>query len=352
MEFKGRNVNHLFHKIVRGIADGTIPTTASPSRYGNVKVITEPVTITYEQPLECVLFNKARDVNPFACLFEGLWTLSGSNEIESISYYTPKLREFSDDGKTWNDAYGYRWRHARGSDPIAGCDIEVDQLNIIIRELKTRPESRRVVLQMWNVEDDLLKIDPKNKAVCCNLSCLFLLNPKTKCLDLTVINRSNDLIWGTLCVNVVEFSILLEYVANCLNVPVGIYHQISNNSHVYQNNFFPEKWLPADGVIDNGCYEHNWTHIKLVQNQNVFDQEVVTFVGMPPFERAITNWSEPFLQEVAAPMAHVFNLHKQRLYSHAMKGLELIKDDAWRLAATQWITKRKQAWEAKEKECL
>ena len=33
-------------------------------------------------------------------------------------------------------------------------------------------ESRRAVLQMWNVEDDLLKVD-SSRDVCCNLSVLF-----------------------------------------------------------------------------------------------------------------------------------------------------------------------------------
>ena len=71
-------------------------------------------------------------------------------------------------------------------------------------------------------------------------------------------------------------------------------------------------------------------------------------MDMLPYQRAITNWQEPFLQHVAAPMAHVFNLHKDRHYDLAIKGLELIKAEDWRLASTQWIQKRKKNYEAKE----
>ena len=116
---------------------------------------------TIDDTIKCVihvlivLFNSARDCNPWFHLYESLWMLAGRNDVASIAYYAKNMANYSDDGKTLNGAYGFRWRHmvARGQ-PWKG----VDQLDILVNHLKADPTSRRAVLQMWNVEDDLLKI--------------------------------------------------------------------------------------------------------------------------------------------------------------------------------------------------
>jgi thymidylate synthase len=111
---------------------------------------------------------------------------------------------------TANGAYGYRWRHAQV--PCNDAYAEHDQLSAIIDHLKAKPDRRRAVLQMWNVEDDLLKVDT-SKDTCCNTSVMFSLRKGSNSasvdlpwetaksvgdvyLDMTVTNRSNDLVWG------------------------------------------------------------------------------------------------------------------------------------------------------------
>lgn len=171
MHLTYRNANDAFRGLVRGINDGSIPTRKSPSRVGEVLQVEEPVTITYTHPLERVLFNPARDANCFFHLFESLHMLAGRNDIAPLAYYAANYAKQVQDGDSpyANGAYGFRWRHAnRWEDSFGdGYDaIEVDQLPILIAHLKQNPESRRVVLQMWNVEDDLLKIDT-SRDVCC-----------------------------------------------------------------------------------------------------------------------------------------------------------------------------------------
>jgi hypothetical protein len=141
MHHSFRNVNYAFESMVRGIESGDVPTQASPSRYGDVLRINGPVTITYEDPRERVLFAPGRDCNPFFHLFEALWMLAGRNDLAPIVYFNSKMKEFSDDGGiTQPDAYGYRWRKHFGW----------DQLNAIVEELKKDHTSRRVVLSMWD----------------------------------------------------------------------------------------------------------------------------------------------------------------------------------------------------------
>jgi thymidylate synthase len=168
--------------------------------------------------------------------------LAGRNDVDSVAYYAKQMREYSDDGKTLNGAYGYRWRKAKTNVLGSGVDDgivydEIDQLAVIVNHLKAQTESRRAVLQMWNVEDDLLKIGSdldfmrgkESKDVCCNLSVMFAVRKVNtgpgdygdeyrSYLDMTVTNRSNDLIWGLLGANFVHFTILQEYMAARLGV--------------------------------------------------------------------------------------------------------------------------------------
>lgn len=276
MHLKTRNVNSAFHTLVqlfslksdyceRGNLAFSDLIEKRPSRNGNVLMANEPITITYTHPRERVLFNPARDANPFFHLYEALWMLAGRNDVGSVAYYAKQMREYSDDGETLNGAYGYRWRGQYltieteippSKEFPYGCRESeakrIDQLDILADHLKAQPESRRAVLQMWNVEDDLLKVgrgwgefkaymegvgnnlddftqaqlkdrydewNVSSKDVCCNLSVMFSVRTTRSTtrervlptvgvpsngstyLDMTVTNRSNDLIWGLLGAN-------------------------------------------------------------------------------------------------------------------------------------------------------
>ena len=208
MEFRFGNVNQAFYQLTNYIYSkrdkGTL--IEEDSRNGKVLRFPEPVTIHYEKPRQRVLFSPHRDANPFFHLYESLWMLAGSNRVDQVAYYAKQMNEYTDEGETLNGAYGYRWRKSK-----------TDQLNVLIEHLKANPQSRRAVLQMWNVEDDLLKIDT-SKDVCCNLSVMFSLREATReetahnedLLDMTVTNRSNDVIWGLVGASYVDSTMLQE----------------------------------------------------------------------------------------------------------------------------------------------
>jgi hypothetical protein len=386
MHFTFRNINAAFRGLVEGIHNKSIPTRLTSSRNGSVMQVEEPVIITYQYPLERVLFNQARDCNPTFHLYEALWMLSGRNDVAPLAYYANNIANYSDDGKILNGAYGYRWRHApikvgRGTTFYKECD----QLQVIINHLREFPDSRRAVLQMWNVQNDLLKIGSNlpfmegslSKDTCCNLSALFFIRKEeeidyleedgwseqgsavyktTSYLDMTVFNRSNDLIWGALGANVVHFSFLLEYMASHIGVEVGVYNQVSNNLHCYtaEGRWEPEKWL-NDPLGD--CYSSNKplvNSIPLIENPDHFEKELQDFVedNYPKIGTEViwtpSDWTEPFLRDVAQPMCNAFHAHKQRKYKNAMSWVNEIISDDWQLAAKNWILKRKANWETKQ----
>lgn len=341
------------------------------SRNGPVLMIEEPVTITYTHPKERVLFNQARDANPFFHLYEALWMLAGRNDVASLAYYNQNMATYSDDGIIFNGAYGYRWRmhYDYYTCEVGGYEnsrggAAIDQLDILVAHLKANPASRRAVLQMWNVEDDLLKIGT-TKDNCCNLSVMFSIRdtdeydqaknarPPQYVLDMTVTNRSNDAIWGMLGANYVHFTFLQEYMAARIGVEVGKYHHFTNNLHVYENNWKPEEWLAAEK--DSAFYLTTTPlkQIPLIRDPIVFEQELQMFVdsysGKEPVTCPLKIYTEPFLKDVAEPMLIAFLSYKKKACT-VLDHCASIKSDDWRIAATNWITKRQKQREQRERE--
>jgi hypothetical protein len=94
---------------------------------------------------------------------------------------------------------------------------------------------------MWSAKD---LVHQKTKDVPCNTSIYFAVNGEGA-LDMTVCNRSNDLVWGALGANAVHMSVLQEYIAARLDRDVGQYYQFTNNLHGYLTTIEPLRGLAA-----------------------------------------------------------------------------------------------------------
>lgn len=428
MHFKYRNINDAFKDLVEGIHTKRIPTRVRDSRNGPVLQIEEPVIITYEKPRERVLFNKGRDCNPFFHLFESLWMLAGRNDVAPLRYFNSNIANYSDDGETFNGSYGYRWRshlpnwkpkpymektgtsNAEFDTNLAGHKVfkdydSIDQLDVLIKHLQEKPESRRAVLQMWNVEDDLLKVDT-SRDVACNLSVLFSIREDknlhgwdpdklmrkidqeyemaglarkdgdmldserrmkkikeyrdgydgvTTYLDMTVFNRSNDMIWGALGANYCHMGFLQEYMACSLGVEVGVYNQVTNNLHCYLDKWKPEEWIENRSMLDEKALSYDSVKVgpKLFDapgERTKFDEECKRFVGL--FSGGDVNqinvrafWDRTghdmkFFDLTVCPTIIAFLMRKVD-YNDAVDTLDCASED-WALAGLNWLSKRRK----------
>jgi Thymidylate synthase len=200
---------------------------AEPSRNGAVLTAPCPVTTVYREPACRVLFDPVRDANPFLHLFEALWIVAGRNDVAFLSQFVPRFETFSDDGAKFHAAYGHRLR-------TLGL---VDQLDIACSMLAHDHTTRRVVLQIWSAIRDL---GTDSKDLPCNAT--VILRAIEGRLDMTVCNRSNDIILGAYGANVVQFSILQEYICARAGLLPGVYYQISNNYHLYMEDPYWKKW--------------------------------------------------------------------------------------------------------------
>lgn len=409
-------VSGIHEGLTRGLDPDTvncpphlIPTVSTPSRYGAVHRISGgPVTITYLFPCQRVLWNPERDCNPFFHLFECLWMLAGRNDVAPLVYFNKKMGEFSDDGKTFWGAYGHRWRHGQSSAPKSLSWI--DQIQTAIDILRSDPRSRRTVIQMWEPEDLLLaKSNPSCKDVPCNTTIMLdirngLLDPgpagPTQCLpvadlagwqqslstqsptkkrgwprdgeanhhlrdahednqflDITVINRSNDMVWGCFGANYVHMSFLQEYIACALGVKVGVYHQVTNNLHIYEANWHPEKWLSAvapdpymsrpDPYPNPPLFKGNYYSGFDDDNKRMFafwdSLHSFSMLGKSADFESRTS----FFQDVVKPLIQSWNSHLARDYTAAILTAGRISHHDWRLVCTQWLQRRQVKWDTK-----
>lgn len=329
MELRVRNVNQAV-----GEALWLMKTSAveESSRNGPVLVLPEPLMITYTHPTERILFWPERDANVFFHIMECLWMMSGRNDVDFVRYFNGKMGDYSDDGKTFNGAYGYRWRNRFG----------FDQIKAIIEHLKETPNSRRAVLGMWSPQHDLENL--KSKDVPCNTQAYFDLRGGV--LNMTVTNRSNDLMWGMLGANAVHFSFLQEFIAGALGVPVGVYRQFSNNVHLYTELYDFKKHLdvpPATSEWDYYTQRRVVPH-PILRPSERWDEWLIDCARFCdfPFEKS-AEYRCVYFNHVAQPIARSYFERKNKDYDKAKFWATQIAAVDIRRAALEWIERREHA---------
>ena len=339
-----RNVNFALWAGARLLEGGH----ACLSRQGEVVVAAEPVTTVYERPRERVLLLPLRDANPFFHLFEALWMLAGRNDLAPLIPFVKQMAQFSDDGgKTQPGAYGWRWVNHFGTDRSR------DQVDWAIKRLRRNLNDRRVVIQMYDPDIDQDAADSGGRDIPCNLCALPSLGVDGR-LNLTVYNRSNDIVWGAYGANAVHFSVLQELLAAGVGAPVGRYYQVSNNFHGYISTLTKagEKWpWPApssDAGLPNFMPQTDPYTLGEVQPEPMFSgpfnldslREDLDLLLDDPGAIGIRS---RFLRKVAGPM---FLAHKTYKKDGSEAAREVLKQmpqkSDWRAGAELWLNNRDQ----------
>lgn len=307
------------------------------SRNGRVCKVPGPVTIEYLKPTERVVFWPERDANPFFHVLEALWMLAGRRDVEYVASIVPNMATFSDDGKVFNGAYGYRWRNHFG----------YDQLVSIAHALVNDKDDRRQVLTVWDGTEDL---GSRSKDVPCNTQVYFS-RTDTGALDMMVTNRSNDAVWGALGANVVHFSMLQEYMAAAIGCPVGKYWQVTNNLHLYLDKYetfmknMADRAFPSDQYKDTCPYETG-----RVKPTPLIPGSIKNFIkDLPIFldEGMVLGMTDWFCRRIANYMTDAIKTYKLTQHSKhqrvtmALESLaNMPKDSDWRLAGEEWLRRR------------
>lgn len=323
---RGRNVNYTYYEALWKMRSGGVQVE---TRNGRALRFPGPVITQYDSPTERMLLDYQRDANPFFHIFESIWMLAGRNDVKWLQQFNSNISTFSDDGVVFHGAYGFRWREHFGT----------DQLVWLVHHLKKDTASRRAVIQMFDPAVDqpskFAQVVPKD--IPCNTAIYFEIADGG--LNMTVTNRSNDLVWGCYGANAVHMSILQEFVAGALGVPVGKYWQISNNLHVYERHF---SFMDTPQAPHPYATEMERTHVAL-------STPATWFIDLAQFEEWVDQPDEleegmnPYIDLVLNPMLRVWNKYKAKDKVGAVTMCGDIADLEVRIACLGWLARRK--WE-------
>lgn len=228
-----------------------------PSRDGNVKELLDFKTII-TNPYRRLVGGYNRNINPFFLLAEAMWIFVGRRDLRFLHLFNKNMDNFSDDGKVFHAPYGFRLRHwgVRSEDKFCEENLHAaqgyDQIADAIKILSNNPNTRQVVLAIWNADFDL---GAKSKDIPCND--LVMLKIRDGKLITTIQNRSNDLHWG-LPTNVFQFSFLTEIISACLGVELGTQTHNSQSLHLYEWNEIATRMQhskPNELYSDGGAIE-------------------------------------------------------------------------------------------------
>ena len=220
MSFRAVSVNHALPELLARI----LQEKTRGSRNGRMKEL-GPVSITIEKPWLRYVSVAERKVSLPAQIAETMWVLSGRNDVEWLSHYLPRAKDFSDDGTTWSGGYGPRLR-AWGPD-------RVDQLWRVVELLREDTETRRAVINLYDPARDT---EPWLKDVPCNNWLSFRVGNDGR-LHLNVATRSNDIIWGWSGINTFEWSVLLAVVCALTGLAQGTIRYNITSFHLYERHF-------------------------------------------------------------------------------------------------------------------
>ncbi len=157
-------------------------------------------------------------------IYELLWFLKGDTNVAYLQDHNVRIwNEWADENGDLGPVYGKQWR--AWDDYKGGY---VDQINWIINEIKTNPNSRRMVVSAWNVA----QLEEMALAPC---HCLMQFNVADGKLNLQLYQRSADVFLGV-PFNIASYALLLHIIAHLTDLEVGEFVHTFGDVHIYLNH--------------------------------------------------------------------------------------------------------------------
>ncbi len=190
-------------------------------------------------------------------IHELLWFLAGDTNVKYLQENGVRVwNEWADENGELGPIYGHQWRSWPGVDGKPH-----DQITRLIDQIKTNPDSRRLIISAWNVADvEQMALPP------CH--CLFQFYVAQGTLSCQLYQRSADVFLGV-PFNIASYALLTLMIAQVCDLKPGEFVHTFGDTHLYANHLEqarlqlerPPKILPqmrlnsAVKVIFNFQYE-------------------------------------------------------------------------------------------------
>ena len=156
---------------------------------------------------------------------ELLWFLKGSTNISYLKDNNVSIwDEWADEQGELGPIYGKQWRAWE-----TATGEPVDQISKLIHDIKTNPDSRRLLVSAWNVgEIEKMALPP-----CHILFQFYVCEGKLSC---QLYQRSADIFLGV-PFNIASYALLTEMIAQVCDLKAGDFIHTLGDAHIYSNHF-------------------------------------------------------------------------------------------------------------------
>jgi len=153
-----------------------------------------------------------------------IWTANANSQGKELGYPNTDFK------KDLGPVYGYQWRNFGGSSWIRDSDnTGFDQIKWLIKEIKSNPDSRRLILSAWSADQiDLMALPP-----CHTMAQFRVYNGKLNC---QMYQRSADAFLGV-PFNIASYALLTHLIALECGLEVGDYVHTIGDAHIYNDHF-------------------------------------------------------------------------------------------------------------------
>ena len=157
-------------------------------------------------------------------IHELLWFLRGETNVASLKEAGVSIwDEWADEHGELGPVYGHQWRS--WPTPDGGS---IDQISTLIDQIRTNPDSRRLIVSAWNVGD----LDRMALAPCHSLFQFYVAEGRLSC---QLYQRSADLFLGV-PFNIASYALLTRMVAQVTGLEPGEFVHTFGDAHLYLNH--------------------------------------------------------------------------------------------------------------------
>ncbi|PGM54146.1 thymidylate synthase [Bacillus sp. AFS053548] len=157
-------------------------------------------------------------------IHELLWFLKGDTNIQYLKENGVRIwNEWADGNGNLGPVYGEQWRSWKAADGST-----IDQISEVINQIKTNPDSRRMIVSAWNVGE----LDKMALAPC---HCFFQFYVNDGKLSCQLYQRSADIFLGV-PFNIASYALLTMMIAQVCDLELGDFVHTFGDAHIYTNH--------------------------------------------------------------------------------------------------------------------
>lgn len=157
-------------------------------------------------------------------IYELLWFLNGDTNVKYLNDHGVSIwDEWANENGELGPVYGHQWRSWTGADGKT-----YDQVKDVLHQLKTNPDSRRMIINAWNVADlPKMALSP-----CHALFQFYVANGRLSC---QLYQRSADVFLGV-PFNIASYALLTMMMAQVCGLQPGEFIHTFGDVHLYNNH--------------------------------------------------------------------------------------------------------------------